>query len=202
MKVFFCHASEDKKIVEQILLRVCQKFPEIEGWLDKYEILGGDDLIETIHSGIENADKFLIFLSSNSIDKPWVRTELRKALISEINGIKPEFIIPIKIGYISQFPPFLESKFYIDIETKTEDEWLEDIYLSISRKKKELAEPRENLLISTHLARDDPSAVIVLFEAQYWAEKISFGISTSENIKSTMWGSQNLRACTKYLCQN
>ena len=103
-KVFFSHASEDKPLVEQVFLRVQQRFPDIKGWLDKYEILGGDDLIESIHKGIETSDKFLIFLSPNSIDKSWVRTELRKALSDEINGIKPEFIIPVKVGHISQFP--------------------------------------------------------------------------------------------------
>ena len=102
MKVFFSHAAEDKPLVEQVFLRMCQRSPDIKGWLDKYEILGGDDLIETVHAGIEPSNKFLIFLSQNSIDKPWVRTELRKALSDEINGIKPEFVIPIKIGHISK----------------------------------------------------------------------------------------------------
>jgi hypothetical protein len=88
MKVFFSHASEDKTLVEQVFLRVGQRFPDIKGWLDKYEILGGGDLIETVHAGIEAADRFLIFLSPNSIDKPWVRTELRKALADEWNATK------------------------------------------------------------------------------------------------------------------
>ena len=140
MKVFLSYASEDKALVEQVHLRLSERFPEIEFWPDKYEILGGDDLIEKIHSGIDDADRFIIFLSPNSIDKSWVRTELRKALADEISGIKPEFIIPIKVGAIPTFPPFLESRFYIDIENKTEEEWLEDIYAAIHRKKKPLGE--------------------------------------------------------------
>ncbi len=40
MKVFFSHASEDKPLVEQVFLRVEKRFPDIKGWLDKYEILG------------------------------------------------------------------------------------------------------------------------------------------------------------------
>ena len=46
MRVFLSHASEDKKLVEQIHLRIASRFPTIESWLDKYEILGGDDLID------------------------------------------------------------------------------------------------------------------------------------------------------------
>lgn len=121
-RVFFSHASEDKAIVEQVYLRITTKYPEIKGWIDKYEIVGGDDLIEKIASGIDESDKFLIFISKNSINKSWVRTELKKALMKEISGINPNFIVPIKLGHIDTFPSFLESKLYIDLETKTEDE--------------------------------------------------------------------------------
>lgn len=187
MKVFFSHASEDKPLVEQVFLRVGQRFPDIKGWLDKYEILGGDDLIEKVHAGIESADKFLIFLSPNSIDKPWVRTELRKALADEISGVKPEFIIPIKVGHISHFPPFLESRFYIDIESKTEEEWMLDIYSAITRQKKEAESPAVNLAVSVQLASDEPKAAMVVFEPQFWAEPIGFKVTTSRKIENTVW---------------
>jgi hypothetical protein len=193
MKIFFSHASEDKPLVEQVLLRVEKRFPEIKGWLDKYEILGGDDLIETVHAGIESSDKFLIFLSPNSIDKPWVRTELRKALYDEISGIKPEFIIPIKVGHISQFPPFLEGKFYIDIESKTEEEWLQDIYSAITRQKKATDSPTDNLSISIQLASDEPKAAMIIFEPQFWAEPIGFKIKTSKKIINHIWQYRELK---------
>lgn len=53
MKVFLSHASEDKKLVEQVFIRVQTRFPEIQGWLDKYEIFAGDDLIEKIHAEVD-----------------------------------------------------------------------------------------------------------------------------------------------------
>lgn len=187
MKAFFSHASEDKPLVEQVFIRVKERFPDIVGWLDKYEILGGDDLIETVHKGIEGSDKFLIFLSSSSIDKPWVRMELRKALSDEINGIKPEFIIPIKVGHISQFPPFLESRFYIDIETKTEEEWLQDIYSAITRQKKPSQQAADNLTISIQLASDEPKVAMVVLEPQFWAETIGFKVTTSKKIIKASW---------------
>lgn len=187
MKVFFSHASEDKPLVEQVFLRVGEHFPEIKGWLDKYEILGGDDLIETVHAGIESSDKFLIFLSPNSIDKPWVRAELRKALADEINGIKPEFIIPVKVGHISQLPPFLESRFYIDIVNKTEEEWMLDIHAAITRQKKENESPAANISISVQVASDEPKAALVVFEPQFWSEPIGFKVTTTKKIESTMW---------------
>lgn len=187
MKVFFSYASEDKAIVEQVFLRVNDKFPNISGWLDKYEIFGGDDLIEKINKGIDSSDKFLIFLSSNSIDKPWIRAELRKALMKEINGVDPEFIIPVKLGKISSFPPFLESKYYIDLETKTENEWLEEIYSGITREPKKEKNSEENLKINIHIAPDNPQAAIIVIESRYWAEDVSFIVKTKSKIKSKMW---------------
>ena len=187
MKAFLCHASEDKALVEQVYLRLKETYLEIEPWLDKYEIIGGDDLIETIHAAISDADKFLIFLSPNSVDKPWVRTELRKALADEINGVKPEFIIPIKVGSIPSYPPFLESRFYIDIESKTENEWLEEIYRAINRQKRATDSPTENLVVSTHVASDNPRAAMLVFEARFWAEPISFRVRTSEKVVNAVW---------------
>jgi hypothetical protein len=43
MKVFLSHASEDKKLVEQVFIRVQTRFPDIQGWFDKYEIFAGDE---------------------------------------------------------------------------------------------------------------------------------------------------------------
>lgn len=173
--------------MEQVFIRIGLRYPEIKGWLDKYEIVGGDDLIETIHAGISSSDKFLIFLSANSIDKPWVRSELRKALADEITGVKPQFIVPVKVGHISQFPPFLESRFYIDIESKTEEEWLLDLYVAITRQKRESGASATNLSISLTLASDELQAAMVLFEPQFWAEPIGFKVSASEKIVRTTW---------------
>jgi hypothetical protein len=187
MRVFFSHASEDKPLVEQVYLRMQRRFPKIQGWMDKYEILGGDDLIEKIHSGIEASDRFLIFLSPHSVEKPWVRAELRKALADEIAGVKSEFIVPIKVGRISQLPPFLESRFYIDIETKTEEEWMQDIYSAITREKRQTEIAAANLSCSVQLAYDAPTAAIAVFEANFWAEPIGFKVKTSKKIVDTFW---------------
>lgn len=184
MKVFFSHASEDKPAVEQVFVRVREQFPEVRGWLDKHEIVGGNDLIERIAAGIDEADKFLVFLSETSIKKPWVKTELRKALMAEIEGVKPEFVIPVKLGAISQMPPFLESKYYIDLETLTEEEWLREIHAAVTGLRAPDGSPNEpNLAVTREPVSDEPLATAVLFSARYWAEPISFRITTNAPIE-------------------
>ena len=44
-------------------------YPDVEGWLDRLQIVGGDDLIEKLASGIDEAQKFLVFLSERSVTK-------------------------------------------------------------------------------------------------------------------------------------
>ena len=92
-----------------------------------------------------------------------------------------------KAGHISQFPPFLESRFYIDIEMKTEDEWLQDLYAAITRTKRGMVEATENLRVSIHIAGDTPNAAMILFESLFWAEPIGFEISTYAEVKSSVW---------------
>lgn len=183
MKVFFSHATEDKAVVGQVFQRVTQAYPDVKGWLDTYEIVGGQDLIEKIAEGIDEADRFLIFLSERSIEKPWVKAELRKALMAEIQGIKPEFIVPVKIGPVSKFPPFIESKYYIDLETKTEDEWLAEIYAAITGVPAAAGPAAEdNLHVTREPVADEPTALAVVFEARYWAEPIAFRVTTTAPI--------------------
>lgn len=51
------------RLVEHIYNKLKKKHPELESWLDKFEIVGGSSLIDKIASGIESSEKFVIFLS-------------------------------------------------------------------------------------------------------------------------------------------
>jgi hypothetical protein len=183
MKAFFCHASEDKPAVEQVLARVTSAYPEVAVWIDKYEIVAGEDLISKIAQGIEDADKFFVFLSEQSINKPWVTAELRKALIHEIDGVKPDFIVPVKLGSISKFPPFIESKKYIDLERQTETEWLAEFHRALTGAAgAQAVEHQDNLEITLAPLTDDSDGVAVVFRARYWAETVGFLVTTTVDI--------------------
>ena len=92
-KVFISHASEDK---ERFVLDFSIKLREngVDAWLDKWEMLPGDSLVDKIfEEGIKEADSFIIILSNNSITKPWVKEELNASFIKRIN--KNSKIIPV-----------------------------------------------------------------------------------------------------------
>ena len=94
-KVFVSHASEDK---ERFVLNFATKLrgQGIDAWLDKWEMLTGDSLVDKLfEEGIKNADAIIIVLSRFSVDRPWVREELNAGIMKRLS--KGTRIIPVVI---------------------------------------------------------------------------------------------------------
>jgi len=105
-KVFVSHASEDK---ERFVLDFATKLRAkgIDAWLDKWEILPGDSLIDKLfEEGIKNAQAVIVVVSKFSINKRWVREELNAAMVKKINGSSK--LIPVVIDDC-QVPEALQS---------------------------------------------------------------------------------------------
>lgn len=94
-KVFVSHASEDK---DRFVLKFAERLRQngIDAWLDKWEMLPGDSLIDKIfEEGIKEAKAVIVVLSKFSVGKPWVKEELNAACVKRINsGSK---LIPVVI---------------------------------------------------------------------------------------------------------
>lgn len=94
-RVFLSHASEDK---DRFVINLAQQLRSqgIDVWLDFWEILPGDSLVDKIfNEGIKDASAVIIVLSKNSVTKPWVVEELNAAFVSKIS--KGSKIIPVVI---------------------------------------------------------------------------------------------------------
>jgi len=85
-KVFISHATEDKN-------RFVLSFAEalrangVDAWLDKWEMLPGDSLVDKIfEEGIKWASAFIVVLSNASVTKPWVREELNAGFVKRVSG--------------------------------------------------------------------------------------------------------------------
>jgi hypothetical protein len=108
-KAFICHAKEDK---ERFVLDFATKLREkgIDAWLDVWEMLPGDSLVDKIFAeGIPNAQAVIVVVSEHSVNKPWVREELNLSVVRKVNGDSK--LIPVIIGNISdsQIPEVLKS---------------------------------------------------------------------------------------------
>lgn len=92
-KVFVSHASEDK---DRFVIDFARKLREagVDAWLDRWEMLPGDSLVEKIfEEGLKEASAVIVVLSKYSVNKPWVKEELNTSVTNKIN--KGSKIIPI-----------------------------------------------------------------------------------------------------------
>jgi len=127
--VFISHASDDKeRFVIEFATRLRNK--GIEAWVDEWEMLPGDSLVDKIfNQGLSNADYFIIVLSTVSVTRPWVMEELNYGVIKRIeSGTK---IIPVVIDDCN-VPEVLKSTLWTKIsDLKNYDESFEKITAQI-----------------------------------------------------------------------
>lgn len=112
-KVFLSHASEDKeRFVNEFALKLGQSGVDV--WLDKWEMLPGDSLVDKIfEEGLKGAEAVIIVLSNNSVKKPWVREELNSTIVNRIqNGTR---LIPVVIDKC-EVPESLKSTLWESIK--------------------------------------------------------------------------------------
>lgn len=110
--IFLSHNYNDKAIVEPIASRLKDAYGEEKIFYDTWTIKPGDNIIDRMNSGIENASYFFYFISKNSLKSKMVDLEWQTALYKKIKeNIK---FIPIKID--NSIPPaILLSTLYIDM---------------------------------------------------------------------------------------
>ena len=98
LKVFLCHASQDKPIVRELYQRLAAE-GWIDPWLDEEKLLPGQDFDLEIYKATRDADAIIICLSSISVKREgYVNREIRRAL--DIAQEKTEgaiIVLPSKI---------------------------------------------------------------------------------------------------------
>jgi hypothetical protein len=125
LRVFLCHASQDKPIVRGLYQRLLAE-GWIDPWLDEEKLLPGQDWDMEIEKAVEASDAVIVCLSDSSVKKEgYIQKELRFALNVALE--KPEeaiFIIPLRldqcfvprtirsIQYIDYFPNDKREKSY------------------------------------------------------------------------------------------
>ena len=97
LRVFLCHASEDKASVRDIYERL--KTDGFLPWLDEEDLLPGQEWEEEIPKAVKNADAVIVFVSRRSVPKEgYFQKEIKFAL--DVADEKPEgtiFLIPARL---------------------------------------------------------------------------------------------------------
>lgn len=112
VKLFICHASEDKDFVRPLVETLKQDF---HIWYDEYELTMGDSLLRKINDGLKYCDFGIVVLSQAFFQKNWPRREL-EALFELEQTMKK--ILPIWKDMTAQeirnFYPLLAGRLAVD----------------------------------------------------------------------------------------
>jgi hypothetical protein len=118
--VFISHATSDRWIARQIsyLLEAKGRRCGVKTFLDERGIGVGDSIPETIRQNIENCNEFLVLLTRNSINRPWVMIEIsaawgqRKRIAAIIDKVTPEempeIILPYKAVDLNDLDDYID----------------------------------------------------------------------------------------------
>jgi len=125
--VFLSHASEDAEAVAKINTDLRKS--GILTWLDKQDLLPGDDWRQKIEEKIESSDYVLVFLSPRSINKPGTfQREIKYAFDKMMERPSGEsYIIPILLENCD--PPREFKDIHWSIAWK--DNWFESLLKSL-----------------------------------------------------------------------
>lgn len=98
LRVFLCHASQDKPAVRDLYRRLKAE-PWIDPWLDEERLLPGQDWNLEIEKAVESSDAVMVCVSNTSVAKEgYVQKELRQVLNIALEKLEGAvFILPVKL---------------------------------------------------------------------------------------------------------
>jgi hypothetical protein len=98
LRVFLCHASQDKPIVRDVYQRLLAE-GWIGPWLDEEKLLPGQDWNLEIEKAVESSDAVIVCVSSTSVAKEgYVQKELRRVLNIALEKLEGTiFVIPVRL---------------------------------------------------------------------------------------------------------
>ncbi|HEX5482449.1 MAG TPA: toll/interleukin-1 receptor domain-containing protein [Terriglobia bacterium] len=94
LRVFISHASADKPFA--LLLATALRNSAMSPWIDKEQVLVGDDVLEKLGEGLRTMDLLVFIVSKKALQSRWVDRELKFAARREIEE-KQVLILPFII---------------------------------------------------------------------------------------------------------
>lgn len=102
--VFISHSTKDRWIAKQIA-RLLEAAGDIKTFLDERDIKFGDSIPESIRTNIQQCNEFIVLLTKNSLNRPWVLIEISaawghgKRIIAIVDKVAPEEMPEIMLPY-------------------------------------------------------------------------------------------------------
>lgn len=123
LKVFLCHASDDKPIVQNLYSRLVKD--GVDAWLDKEKLIPGQNWKIEIPKAVKSSDIVIVCVSTKSVNKEgFFQKEIAVAL--DIADEKPEgtiYIIPARLENCN-VPERISQFHWVDLFESNGYEWL------------------------------------------------------------------------------
>jgi nucleoside 2-deoxyribosyltransferase len=118
-RVFISHSHKDRWIARQVVKLIEEAGGgRIHAFLDERDIEGGEPIAERVLKEIRKCNEFMVLLSQNSKDRPWVLIEIGvacgrgKPIIAILNDVTPkempEIMYPYKAIDLNDFDQYLD----------------------------------------------------------------------------------------------
>lgn len=111
MRIFISHSHLDSEPVARIATRLQADGHDV--WVDTQRLALGDNILEKIEKGLEDADVLIVIVSQNSQRSQWVQREFSAIALRQISR-RERRIIPVRLDH-SEVPSYLASHLYIDL---------------------------------------------------------------------------------------
>ena len=138
LRVFLCHASQDKPVVRELYQRLLEK-GWIDPWLDEVKLLPGEDWDLEIRKAVEVSDVVIVCLSNKSVNKQgYIQKEIKKSL--DVSDEKPEgliYIIPVLLDNC-EVPKRLKRWQWLDFSVTNKEESFQRLVASLTARAKNL----------------------------------------------------------------
>ena len=102
-RAFLSYTSADRALAGKIAADLQEN--GIETWWDGWEIGAGDSIVAKINEGLSGCTHFIVLLTPDSIDKPWVQTEMDAGFVRRVSG-EAKFIA-LRCGLAAEALPLL-----------------------------------------------------------------------------------------------
>jgi TIR domain/NB-ARC domain len=116
MKVFLSHSTKDKEFVQTLAQQL--QAVRIEPWLCEVDVLFGDDFVEQIKRGLQQADVALLVWSPDAAKSAWTGKEWRSVLAREVEESRTR--LGLFLLGDAAIPELLRTKHRIDARTDRE----------------------------------------------------------------------------------
>lgn len=117
-KVFLSYTWDDSELAKKIAEALMAN--GIDTWWDKWCIGAGDSFRQKIDEGLDDCTHFLVLLTPNSLNKPWVNQEMDAGLMRKLQA-KSKFIPIRHMISASQLPPLLSGMYAPEISEPESD---------------------------------------------------------------------------------